>query len=64
MEKIKKFFTELFMEPAPQQNALEAYILAHNPTSVGDVDYWTYQFDRLQHRRNQGMFGTNQVLLP
>jgi len=62
MEKIKLFFKELFTAPT-QQNELEAYILAHNPTSVGDVDYWTSQFDRLQQRKSRGMFGTHQCLI-
>ena len=47
MKSIKQFFKALFNQKS-QQSDLEHFILSHNPTSVGDVEYWTERFDRLQ----------------
>ena len=41
--KVKQAFT-----PVSEHELLDAYVAAHQPTSVYDVEYWIQEYDRKQ----------------
>lgn len=49
LSKIAAFFKSLTKTNTLQEE-LDAFIARHQPTSVGDVEYWINVFDRRQSR--------------
>ena len=52
LEKLIEYFIK--MRNAPSESSygseLEQYIISKGPQSAAEIDYWTQQFDRQQHR--------------
>lgn len=56
LSKLLSFLQKAFSSPS-EQDRLDAFITAQNPTSVCDVEYWIGVYDRMQYKNRSQSFG-------